>query len=48
VAGSDAAAKCDARIAFLEVLVAQPDADIAKTMRPALTARAEPDSAKKK
>lgn len=48
MAGSDAAAKCDARIAFLEVLVAQPDADIAKTMRPALTARAEPDSAKKK
>ena len=48
VTGTDARAKCDARIAFLEILVAQPDADIAKTMRPALTARAEPDSAKKK
>lgn len=44
---SDMAAKCDARIAFLEALVAQDDADIAKTMRPALTARAKPDSAKK-
>ncbi|WP_423606689.1 hypothetical protein [Sphingomonas sp. MS122] len=44
--GSDLRAKCDARIAFLEALVAQPDIDIAKTMRPALTARAEPDSAK--
>lgn len=40
--GSDLKAKCDARIAFLEALVAQDDADIAKTMRPALTARAEP------
>lgn len=45
--GSDLKAKCDARIAFLEALVAQDDADIAKTMRPALTARAEPDSMKK-
>ncbi|MCW4462116.1 hypothetical protein OK349_10395 [Sphingomonas sp. BT-65] len=45
--GSDVKAKCDARIAFLEALVAQDDIDIAKTMRPALTARAEPDSAKK-
>lgn len=46
--GSDMAAKCDARIAFLEALVARDDADIAETMRPALTARAEPSSAKKK
>lgn len=45
--GSDVKAKCDARIAFLEALVAQDDADIAKTMRPALTARAAPDSAKR-
>lgn len=45
--GNDLKAKCDARIAFLEALVAQDDIDIAKTMRPALTARAEPDSAKK-
>lgn len=44
--GGHAKAKCDARIAFLEALVAQDDADIAKTMRPALTARAEPDSVK--
>ncbi|WP_343520749.1 hypothetical protein [Sphingomonas sp.] len=45
--GSDVKAKCDARIAFLEALVAQDDADIAKTMRPALIARAGPDSAKR-
>ena len=45
--GKDPAAKCAARIAMLEALVAQPDIDIAKTMRPALTARAAPTSEKK-
>ncbi len=45
--GTDAGAKCDARIAMLEGLVAQPDIDIAKTMRPALLARAAPKSEKK-
>lgn len=45
--GADMKAKCDARIALMEALSAQPDADVAKTTRPALTARAEPDSAKK-
>lgn len=43
----DPKAKCDARIALMEALSAQPDADVAQTMRPALTARAEPDSTKK-
>ncbi|MEG3181525.1 J domain-containing protein [Sphingomonas sp. LT1P40] len=38
--GSDLKAKCDARIALMEALSAQPDADVAKTMRPALIARA--------
>ncbi|MBX3594974.1 J domain-containing protein [Sphingomonas sp.] len=46
--GSDAAAKCAARIAVLEALVARPDADIAKTMRPALVTQAAEDSAKAK
>jgi len=46
--GEEPKAKCDARIALMEALSAQPDADVAQTMRPALTARAEPDSAKKK
>ena len=45
--GSDAAAKCDARIAMMEALVAQDDIDIAKTMRPTLIARAAPKSEKK-
>ncbi len=45
--GGDPVAKCDARIAMMEALVAQDDADIAKTMRPALMARAEPKSEKK-
>ncbi|MFL9839683.1 hypothetical protein ABS767_01795 [Sphingomonas sp. ST-64] len=38
--GSDPTAKCAARIAILEALVARSDADIAETMRPALIARA--------
>ncbi|WP_447728038.1 hypothetical protein [Sphingomonas koreensis] len=45
--GEDMKAKCGARIALMEALSAQPDADVAQTMRPALTARAEPDSVKK-
>ncbi len=45
--GSDPAAKCDARIAMMEALVAQDDIDIAKTMRPTLLARAAPKSEKK-
>ncbi|QDX27623.1 J domain-containing protein [Sphingomonas suaedae] len=45
--GTDPSAKCAARIAILEALVAQSDADIARTMRPALIARAEPKSVKK-
>lgn len=47
LAGADMKAKCDARIALMEALSAQPDADVAKTTRPALIARAAPDSAKK-
>jgi len=47
LSGTDAGAKCDARIAMVEGLVAQPDIDIAKTMRPALLARAAPKSEKK-
>lgn len=45
--GSDPVAKCDARITMMEALVAQDDIDIAKTMRPALIARAAPKSEKK-
>lgn len=45
--GNDAAAKCDARIAMMEALVAQDDLDIAKTMRPTLLARAAPKSGRK-
>ncbi len=45
--GSDPVAKCNARIAMMEALVAQNDADIAKTMRPTLLARATPKSEKK-
>ncbi|MCR5869910.1 MULTISPECIES: J domain-containing protein [unclassified Sphingomonas] len=45
--GSDPVAKCEARIAMMEALVAQDDADIAKTMRPTLIARAAPKSEKK-
>ncbi len=41
-------ARCAARIAVLEALTAQSDADIAKTMRPALIARAAKSSAKAK
>jgi len=45
--GKDAAAKCDARIAMLEALVAQPDLDIAKTMRRALTSSAKDEGEKR-
>jgi hypothetical protein len=48
MAGGDAKAKCAAQIAVLETLTAQPDADIAKTMRPGLIARAAEKSAKKR
>ena len=45
--GKDPVAKCDARIVMLEALVAQPDIDIARTMRTALTSRAKADAEKK-
>lgn len=45
--GKDAAAKCDARIVMLEALVALDDADIARTMRRALTSRGKDEAEKK-
>lgn len=46
--GADMKAKCDARIALMEALSARPDVDVARTTRPALIARAAPDSAKQR
>jgi hypothetical protein len=45
--GKDPTAKCDARIAMLEALVALDDIDIARTMRTALTSRAKAEAEKK-